>query len=140
MMDQAQPTRIFNLNVAFENPLQNKLFSLMKGSIEHALDFPRLNRFYDDVSRLHDNRPFPDKVLEQLNVSYDVSEADLSRVMIPEGPVVVSPIPPCEMPLSHSHDLVHHNSDTGESENKRKQRRGIECVGELPREIADPGG
>ena len=38
---------------------------------------------------LHDNRPFPDKVLDQLNVTYDVSEADLARVMIPKGPVIV---------------------------------------------------
>jgi putative hemolysin len=89
MIDPTQPTRLFNLNVAFKNPLQNKLFSMMKGPIEHALDFPRLNRFYDDVSQLHDNRPFPDKVLEQLEVSYDISAADHSRVMIPKGPVVV---------------------------------------------------
>jgi len=89
MIEQTLPDRIFNLNVAFENPLQNKLFSLMKGPIEHALDFPRLNRFYDDVHRLHDNRPFSDKVLEELNVSYDVPEADLSRVLIPKGPVIV---------------------------------------------------
>jgi putative hemolysin len=89
MLDQLQPNRIFSLNVAFENPLQNKLFSMMKGPIEHALAIPRLNRFYDDVSRLHDNRPFSDKVLEQLNVSYDVSDADLSRVVIPKGPVIV---------------------------------------------------
>lgn len=89
MMNQAQPNRIFNLNVAFENPLQNKLFSMMKGPIEHILDFPRMNRLYDDVHRLHDNRPFSDKILEQLGVSYDVSEADLSRVMIPQGPVIV---------------------------------------------------
>ncbi len=89
MIEQTQPSRIFNLNVAFKHPLQNKLFSMMRGPIEHALDFPRLNRFYDDVSRLHDNRPFSDKVLEQLNVSYDVPEADLSRIMIPKGPVIV---------------------------------------------------
>ncbi len=89
MMNQTQPNRIFNLNVAFENPLQNKLFSMMKGPIEHALDFPRLNRFYDDVHRMHDNRPFSDKVLDELGVSYDVPEADLSRIMIPKGPVIV---------------------------------------------------
>ena len=50
-MNQTQPNRLFNLNIDFKNPLQNKLFSMMKGPIEHALDFPRLNRLYDDVSR-----------------------------------------------------------------------------------------
>ncbi len=88
-MNQAQSNRIFNLNMTFKDPLQNKLFSLFKGPLEHVLDFPRMNRLYDDVSRLHDNRPFPDKVLEQLGVSYDVPETDLSRIMIPRGPVIV---------------------------------------------------
>ena len=89
MMNQTQPNRIFNLNVAFKNPLQNKLFSMMKGPIEHVLDFPRMNRLYDDVHRMHDNRPFSDKILEELGVSYDVPEPDLSRIMIPKGPVIV---------------------------------------------------
>jgi putative hemolysin len=89
MMNQAQSNRIFNLNMTFKDPLHNKLFSLFKGPLEQVLDFPRMNRLYDDVSRLQDNRPFPDKVLEQLGVSYDVPEADLSRIMIPRGPVIV---------------------------------------------------
>jgi putative hemolysin len=89
MMDQTQSNRIFNLTMTFKDPLQNKLFTLFKGPIEHALDFPKMNRLYDDVSRLHDNRPFPDKVLDQLGVTYDIPEADLSRAMIPKGPVIV---------------------------------------------------
>ncbi len=89
MMDQTQSNRIFSLNMTFKDPLQNKLFSLFKGPLEQVLDFPRMNRLYDDVSRLQDNRPFPDKVLEQLGVSYDLTEADLSRIMIPRGPVIV---------------------------------------------------
>ncbi len=65
--DESDTTkRIFNLNVDFKNPLQNKLFSLVKGPIEHVLALPRLNRIYDDVSRLRDDRPFPDKILGQL--------------------------------------------------------------------------
>ena len=89
MMNKGQTNGIFNLNVAFNNPLQDKLFSMVKGPIEHVLEFPRMNRFYDSVHRLQDNRPFSDKVLEQLGVTYDISEADLSRIMIPSGPVVV---------------------------------------------------
>jgi putative hemolysin len=88
-MNRTQQNRLFNLDLSFKDPLQNKLFSLVKGTLEHALDFPRLNRFYDDVSRQHDNRPFSDKVLEYLNVSYDVPEADLARAVIPKGPVIV---------------------------------------------------
>jgi putative hemolysin len=88
-MNQSQPDRIFSLNVAFKNPLQNKLFSLMKGPIEHVLDFPRMNRFYAEVSRMNDGRSFPDKVLDLLGVSYNISETGLSRDRIPKGPVIV---------------------------------------------------
>ncbi len=89
MLQQTRPNRIFNLNVDFKDPLQNILFSMVKGPLEHVLDFPRMNRLYDDVSRMDDNRPFSDKILEQLNVTYDLPDADLSRIMIPTGPVIV---------------------------------------------------
>jgi putative hemolysin len=89
MLEQAPSNRLFNLNVDFKNPIQNKLFSLVKGPIEHVLSFPRLNQIYDDVSRLHDSRPFTDKILEQLGASYDLPEEDLARIRIVKGPVIV---------------------------------------------------
>ncbi len=88
-MNQTEPSRVFNLNVDFKHPLQNKLFSLVKGPIEHVLAFPRLNKIYDAVSKLDDNRPFPDKILGQLGVSYDLPEEDLARIMAIKGPVIV---------------------------------------------------
>jgi putative hemolysin len=88
-MNETQPNRLFNLDVAFKDPLQNKLFSLVKGPIEHFLAFPRMNRAYADISEMNDNRPFPDKVLDKLNVSYDLTAEDISRLMIPTGPVIV---------------------------------------------------
>lgn len=88
-MNQTQPDRLFNLNVAFKDPLQNRLFSLVKGPLEHFLAFPRMNRAYADISEMGDNRPFPDKVLDKLNVAYDLTAEDISRLMIPTGPVVV---------------------------------------------------
>ena len=89
MMNETQPNRLFNLNVAFKDPLQNRLFSLVKGPIEHFLAFPRMNRAYADISEMDDNRPFPDKVLDKLNVTYDLTAEDISRLMIPTGPVIV---------------------------------------------------
>lgn len=89
MMNQTQSNRIFNLNVDFKNPLHNKLFSLVKGPIEHVLSFPRLNKIYDDVSKEHDDRPFPDKILGRLGASYDLPEEDLARIMAARGPVIV---------------------------------------------------
>ena len=81
--------RIINLDLKINDPIQNKIFSIMKGPIEHVLAFPKFNKAYADVSQMKDSRPFPDKVLETLNISYDLSEEDLSKVRIPTGPVII---------------------------------------------------
>ncbi len=81
--------RIFKLDVKFNGPLQDKLFTIVKGPLEHVLAFPRLNRAYADIARMTDNRPFTEKVLDVLNVNYDISDKDLSKIMIPTGPVIV---------------------------------------------------
>ena len=73
-MIQSQNFRIFSLDVKLKDPLQNKLFSMVKGPIEHVLSFPRLNEAYADVAQMKDNRPFPEKVLDRLNVTYDLSD------------------------------------------------------------------
>ncbi len=87
--NEVQTHRIFTLDVNFKDPLQNKLFSMVKGPIEHFLAFPRLNRAYADIAQMTDNRPFPDKVLEKLSVSYDLPQEDLARITLPAGPVIV---------------------------------------------------
>ncbi len=38
---------------------------------------------------MSDNRPFPDKVLDKLNVTFDLTAEDICRLMIPTGPVIV---------------------------------------------------
>ena len=89
MLEQTQMNRIFNLSPDFKAPLQNKLFSLVKGPIEHFLAFPRLNQVYDDISNMEDDRSFPEKALDRLQVSYDLTEADRARINIAKGPVIV---------------------------------------------------
>jgi putative hemolysin len=89
MTNQTQQNRLFNLNIEFKDPLQDKLFSMVKGPIEHFLAFPRMNRAYAEIAQMTDKRPFPEKVLERLNVSYDLADEDASRLMIPKGPVIV---------------------------------------------------
>ncbi len=90
MQEQIEAKRIFSLNVDFKAPLQNKLFSMVKGPIEHFLAFSRLNRAYADIVQMSDNRPFPDKVLEKLNVTYDLADQDLARLTtISAGPAIV---------------------------------------------------
>ncbi len=89
MLQQNQPNRIFNLSLDFKDPLQNKLFSLVKGPLEHFLAFPRLNRTYADITTMKDDRSFPEKALERLNVSYDITETDRKRINFQKGPVLV---------------------------------------------------
>jgi putative hemolysin len=89
MLNQTEPERIFSLDIDLKDPLQKKLFSMVKGPIEHVLAFPRLNRAYADIARMSDRRPFTEKVLDKLNIKYDLAEQDLSRLMIPSGPVIV---------------------------------------------------
>ncbi len=76
MLEQIETDKIFSLDIDFKDPLQKKLFSLMKGPIEHVLAFPRLNRAYTGISQMPDSRPFTDKALERLNVTYELSEQD----------------------------------------------------------------
>lgn len=42
MMNQVKTNRIFNLNVAFKHPLQNRVFSLVKGPIHEAQNRNRI--------------------------------------------------------------------------------------------------
>jgi putative hemolysin len=88
-MSQLQADRIFNLDIKFKDPIQNRLFSLVKGPVEHFLALPRLNRVYADIGRMEDSRPFSEKILELLNVNYDLNDQDLSKLMISTGPVIV---------------------------------------------------
>ncbi len=89
MINQMQTDRIFSLDVNLKDPLQNKLFSIMRGPIEHFLAFPRLNCAYAEVARMKDSRPFPDKVLDQLYITCDLEEEDLARLQAAAGPVIV---------------------------------------------------
>ncbi len=89
MLQQIRKERLFKLDVDFNDPIKNGLFSLVKGPLEHFLAFPRMNRAYSDIAGMTDRRPFPDKVLERLNVTYDLASEDLFRLMLPSGPVIV---------------------------------------------------
>ncbi len=89
-MNRLESDRVFALNPEFKDPLQQKLFSLVKGPLEHFLAFPRMNRAYADIAQMTDNRPFPEKALERLKVTYDLAEEDAARLMVPTGPVIVT--------------------------------------------------
>ncbi len=88
-MHDIELDRIFKLNVKLKDPLHDKLFSFVKKPLEHVLAFPRMNRAYAEIAQITDNRPFSEKVLEKLNVGYDLAEEDVSRLMVATGPVIV---------------------------------------------------
>ncbi len=88
-MHDVDADRIFKLDVKLEDPLQDTLFSFVRKPIEHVLAFPRMNRAYTEIRQMTDRRPFTDKVLEKLNVRYDLADEDLSRILIPSGPVII---------------------------------------------------
>ncbi len=88
-MHDVEAFRIFKLNAKLKDPLHDKLFSLVRKPLEHVLAFPRMNRAYTDIRQMTDNRPFSDKVLDKLNVRYDLADEDLSRILIPVGPVII---------------------------------------------------
>ncbi len=89
MLEQIKINRIFSLDINFKDPLQNKLFSMMRGPIEHFLAFPRLNLAYAEITGMKDSRPFPDKVLDKLNVTCDLEEKDLAILQAATGTVLV---------------------------------------------------
>ncbi len=70
MLEQIETDKIFSLDIDVKDPLQKKLFSIIKGPIEHFLAFPRLKRAYTDIAQMSDSRPFTEKVLEKLCIFY----------------------------------------------------------------------
>ena len=88
MLQQDQINRIFNLDIDFKDPIKNKLFSMVKGPIEHVLAFPRLNQIYADIINMEDSCTFSEKALKRLNVTYNITEADRARIAT-EGSVIV---------------------------------------------------
>ncbi len=87
--EEAQPDRIFRIEAPFTDPFRKNLFSMLEWPIERLLLFHHLNKAYADVCRMRDKRPFLEKVLERLNVRYELTEDDLSRLLLPKGPVIV---------------------------------------------------
>ncbi len=88
-MATIQQDRIFKLDTPFPDPVRRALFSLMQGPVERLLAFPRLNKAYDDVRRLRDDRSFFDKALDKLGVTYDLPADDLRRLAQVSGPAII---------------------------------------------------
>ncbi len=88
MRSKKNPDRPFQLSVPKANPLLQKTFVMMQGFLERCVHFEELNSLYERIGQIPGDRPYPDKVLEAMNLRYEVSEEDLQRIPA-AGPVVV---------------------------------------------------
>ena len=79
---------IFELTAPFEGPLRRKLAAPVKTALERVLLLKKLGQFYADVARGDSEAHFIEKVLEALDVSYEIGKDDFANVPR-EGPLVV---------------------------------------------------
>lgn len=89
MQDIKEPARIFALENPYSDPVRKRFFSMMEWPLERLLLFHHLNRAYRDVAAMRDQRPFVDKALDRLRVSYTLADEDLARVAAVNGPAIV---------------------------------------------------
>lgn len=82
------PEPVYRLGSPFRDPIRKGLFSLVSGPMERLLAIDRINQIYLKAAEKQDDRHFTDKVLEVLNISYEVSDEDLKRIPR-EGPLMV---------------------------------------------------
>ncbi len=78
---------VFTLASPFRDPVRNRLFGLMRGSIERAFLFDQLNRIYEAAIEPGDG-DFLERTMRVLDISLEVADADLARVPA-TGPLVV---------------------------------------------------
>lgn len=88
-MKEPDPKKLFSLPQPFNDPMRRKMFSVVGGAIEKMLAIDKINQIYFSAAenRTNDDH-FADRVLDSMQVDYEVGDNDISR--IPKtGPVVV---------------------------------------------------
>jgi putative hemolysin len=83
--------KLFSLPQPYQDPFRKRIFSVVGGAIEKVLAIDKINHIYfsaADAVPEQGTTHFADRILDTMEVDYDVSEGDLER--IPRtGPVVV---------------------------------------------------
>lgn len=89
-MDKGSSTDedVFQLRAPKKGPLRRTLFSLVRRPLEKILAVKRINDLYSTASRAGAGEDICEKVLDALNVTYEISEQDLERIPC-NGPLVV---------------------------------------------------
>ncbi len=88
MSESEKPAKIFNLDLELEGAVRKKLFRVARKPLERLLSFHGLNNLYNEALHYQTDLAFYDKLLDRMNVSYHISERDLSRIP-KEGRIIV---------------------------------------------------
>lgn len=71
---------LIKLTIPAKAPLSRAVLGVAGSALEHLLSIDKLNRTYNEIAKLHDDREFMEKCLDVMNVGYEVSEEDLARI------------------------------------------------------------
>ncbi|NQT18480.1 MAG: lysophospholipid acyltransferase family protein [Planctomycetes bacterium] len=87
-MTISEDDRVLRLDISFKSRLAQALFSCIRVPLERALGLNGLNKLYRRARAIHDDRHFSEKVLECLNVTWELSPQHVARIPT-AGPAVV---------------------------------------------------
>ena len=88
MLYTSESVNPFRLTFEPRNPFLDRTLRLTSRLIERTTQLNRLSRLYQDEVKDSENDAIPEKVLQALHVTCEISEADIQRIPI-TGPVVV---------------------------------------------------
>ncbi|OGV42066.1 MAG: hypothetical protein A2X46_05810 [Lentisphaerae bacterium GWF2_57_35] len=78
----------FKLNVSLKDPLLQKSFLLMQGWVEKCFRLDQLNSLYNDIGQIEGDQAYVEKILQAMNVRYEVDAQDYCRLPA-SGPAIV---------------------------------------------------
>jgi putative hemolysin len=78
----------FKLNFSLKDPLLQKSFLLMQGVVERCFLLDKLNSLYNNIGQIEGDQPYVEKILQAMNVRYEVDAQDFCRIPV-TGPAIV---------------------------------------------------
>ena len=87
-MHEGSPKSVFELKMPFRDPVRQKLFGMMRRSLERFFLLDQLDRVYFNAAGRAPREDFLAAALDELSVSCEAAPEDLARVPR-EGPAVV---------------------------------------------------
>ncbi len=88
-MKETPDRKLFSFPQPYQDPVRKKMFSVVGGAIEKVLAIDKINHIYFSAAgRTETESHFADRILDSMEVDYDVVDADLERIP-KSGPVIV---------------------------------------------------